>query len=208
MFCIQSLHEHQELDHLFGITPEESKHEDAATKARHERMALAKRMQSRTIPCIEDQGMSLISQSLNLLNLYIILNYHEITIYAAVSELPEQSLVCLEVYPWKSNCDLHALWRKIVTNVCDHITGLKWGQSYVVEPVAFGINKLVMTCVIDDDFVLLADITDPIEQKLKRVVQSVQMVTMNKIPGIRDETRQHVKEHSQINILNKTNEVL
>ena len=74
------------------------------------------------------------------------------------------------------------VWRKIVTTVCANIPGLVWGQTYLVEPVAFGVNKLIMTCTIEDKLVLLADITDPIEQNMKRSVQSVQVVAMTKLP--------------------------
>ena len=58
--------------------------------------------------------------------------------------------------------------------------GLSWGQTYKLEPVAYGIMKLVMTATIVDSQVLLEDITDAIE-KLEDYVQSVNVASMNKI---------------------------
>ena len=58
--------------------------------------------------------------------------------------------------------------------------GLSWGQTFKLEPVAYGIMKLVMTCTIVDSLVLMDDITDKIEG-LEDFVQSVQVASMNKL---------------------------
>lgn len=58
--------------------------------------------------------------------------------------------------------------------------GLVWGETFKLEPVAYGVKKLVMTCTIVDSMVLMDDITDSIEA-LEDWVQSVQCVSMNKI---------------------------
>ncbi len=77
------------------------------------------------------------------------------------------------------------MWRKIVTSVCGGVPGVVWGQTFLVEPVAFGVRKLVFTCVVEDRLVpALADLTDPIEQQLSRAVQSVQVVAMTKLPSL------------------------
>ena len=55
-----------------------------------------------------------------------------------------------------------------------------WGENFKLEPVAFGIKKLVMTCTIVDSLVLLDDVTENIE-KLEDFVQSVTIASMNKI---------------------------
>jgi translation elongation factor EF-1beta len=89
----------------------------------------------------------------------------------------EKSLVVLEVKPWEADTDLVALWHEIVKYQQD---GLTWGESYKLEPVAFGIKKLVLTCTIVDAQVLMEDITDAIE-KLEDFVQSVNVASMNKI---------------------------
>ena len=90
----------------------------------------------------------------------------------------ERSLLVLDVKPWEAETDLVAVWKHIVANKKQE--GLSWGQSYKLEPVAFGIKKLVMTCSIVDSLVLMDDITDFIEG-LEEWVQSVNVVSMNKI---------------------------
>jgi translation elongation factor EF-1beta len=73
--------------------------------------------------------------------------------------------------------DLHALFREI-TKVQKE--GLTWGEGYELKPVAYGINKLVMSCVIVDELVGVDDVTEPIEA-LEDWVQSVDVNTMNKL---------------------------
>ena len=60
------------------------------------------------------------------------------------------------------------------------IDGLTWGSAHKLVPVAFGINKLVISCVIEDEKVLLDDITEPIEA-MEDLVQSVDLCTMNRL---------------------------
>ena len=57
--------------------------------------------------------------------------------------------------------------------------GLTWGEKFELQPIAFGIKKLVMTCSIVDSLILMDDITDGIEA-LDEWVQSVQVASMNK----------------------------
>jgi elongation factor 1-beta len=90
----------------------------------------------------------------------------------------EKSLIVLDVKPWEADTDLVMVWKHICENKVQE--GLSWGQSYKLEPVAFGIKKLVMTCSIVDSLVLMDDITDYIEG-LEEWVQSVNVVSMNKI---------------------------
>lgn len=58
--------------------------------------------------------------------------------------------------------------------------GLVWGETFKLEPIAYGIKKLVMTCTIVDSLVLMDDVTENIE-KLEDHVQSVTVASMNKI---------------------------
>ena len=90
----------------------------------------------------------------------------------------ERSLVVLEVKPWEADTDLVKVWNHIKDNKSQE--GLTWGLSHKLEPVAFGVMKLVMTCSIVDSLVLMDDITDFIEG-LEEWVQSVNVVSMNKI---------------------------
>jgi elongation factor 1-beta len=88
-----------------------------------------------------------------------------------------RSLVTLEVKPWEADTDLHMVFGKIVEYKQD---GLVWGTNKEIVPVAYGICKILMTCTIDDDKVLMDDITDSIES-LEDYVQSVQVLSMNKL---------------------------
>jgi translation elongation factor EF-1beta len=56
---------------------------------------------------------------------------------------------------------------------------LTWNNQPKKLDVAFGIQKLQMGCVIEDDKVLTDDIFEPIEQW--EDVQSVDMVGMQKL---------------------------
>jgi len=89
----------------------------------------------------------------------------------------EKSLVVLEVKPWEADTNLEELWKMITAQEQE---GLSWGQTFKLEPVAYGIMKLVMTCTIVDSLVLMDDITDKIEG-LEDFVQSVQVASMNKL---------------------------
>ena len=89
----------------------------------------------------------------------------------------EKSLLVLEVKPWEADTDLEMVWKKIIEYKQD---GLTWGATFKLEPVAFGIKKLILTASIVDSMVLMDDITDNIEA-LEEYVQSVQVVSMNKI---------------------------
>eukprot|EP00595_Chromulina_sp_UTEXLB2642_P003444 CAMPEP_0196761740 /NCGR_PEP_ID=MMETSP1095-20130614/1046_1 /TAXON_ID=96789 ORGANISM="Chromulina nebulosa, Strain UTEXLB2642" /NCGR_SAMPLE_ID=MMETSP1095 /ASSEMBLY_ACC=CAM_ASM_000446 /LENGTH=226 /DNA_ID=CAMNT_0042111667 /DNA_START=990 /DNA_END=1666 /DNA_ORIENTATION=- len=110
-----------------------STEEIQANKARKERMALAKKLK-------EENDLKSGKK-------------------AKVKE-EEKSLVVLEVKPWEADTDLKALWEKIIEYKQE---GLHWGASYKLEPVAYGIMKLVLTCTIVDKLVLLDDITENIE---------------------------------------------
>ncbi len=58
------------------------------------------------------------------------------------------------------------------------IDGLRWGDEHKFVEIAYGIRKLVVSCVIVDDMVGVNDITDSIEA-MEDIVQSVDMLTMN-----------------------------
>ena len=129
---------------------EETEEEKAANKARKERMALAKRLK-------EEKDAKEGKKK---------------------KEKPvEKSLIVLDVKPWEAECDLEALWKEIIKYEQE---GLQWGATFKLEPVAFGIKKLVMTCTIVDSLVLLDDVTDNIEG-MEDFVQSVVVASMNKI---------------------------
>ncbi|CAH0475068.1 unnamed protein product [Peronospora belbahrii] len=89
----------------------------------------------------------------------------------------ERSQVVIEVKPWEAETDLEELAAKIKALP---VEGLTWGEGHKLVPVAFGIKKLLVQCVIIDDMVLLDDITDAIEG-FEDYVQSVDVASMNKL---------------------------
>ncbi|KAF0690527.1 Aste57867_18076 [Aphanomyces stellatus] len=89
----------------------------------------------------------------------------------------ERSQVVIEVKPWEAETDLEELAVKIKALEVD---GLTWGEGHKLVPVAFGIKKLLVQCIIIDDKVLMDDITDAIES-FEDYVQSVDIASMNKM---------------------------
>jgi elongation factor 1-beta len=126
--------------------------EKAATKARQERMALARKLKEEKDA---KDGKKKDKQ-----------------------KEAEKSLVVLEVKPWEADTDLEGLWKQIVTE--KQQDGLTWGANFKLEPVAYGIKKLVLTATIIDAKVVLDDITEYIES-FDQFVQSVEIASMNKI---------------------------
>eukprot|EP00904_Undaria_pinnatifida_P005973 jgi/Undpi1/2505/HiC_scaffold_13.g05884.m1 len=89
----------------------------------------------------------------------------------------DRSQIVFEVKPWEAGADLKGLFEKIKQ---EKIDGLVWGEAYKLVPVAFGVKKLVLSCVVVDSKVGVEDITDVIE-KFEDDVQSVDMTTMNRL---------------------------
>ena len=139
-----------DMDDMFG-DDDEDEEESAADKARAARMAAALKLKQEADAKKEKKE--------------------------AKAKPIEKSLVVLEVKPWEADTDLKGLWEQIVAK---EIEGLKWGEKFELQPVAFGIFKLVMTCSIVDSVVLMDDVTECIEG-FEEYVQSCQMVSMNKI---------------------------
>merc|ERR1712146_860723 len=88
----------------------------------------------------------------------------------------DRTQIIFEVKGWEAGQDMDGLYKKI-SGIS--IPGLTWGV-YSKQPVAFGVFKLVISCVIFDDEVDLDDITEPIEA-FEDEVQSVELCTMNKL---------------------------
>ena len=63
--------------------------------------------------------------------------------------------------PWEADTDLVMVWNKIKEYKQD---GLVWGESYKLEPVAFGIFKLIIGCSLEDEKISVDnDIVEKIE---------------------------------------------
>ncbi|XP_074658847.1 elongation factor 1-beta-like [Tubulanus polymorphus] len=87
-----------------------------------------------------------------------------------------KSSIILDVKPWEDSTDLVEMERLVRTIQTD---GLVWGASKLI-PVAYGIKKLQIMCVVEDDKVG----TDFLEENIlgfEDHVQSVDIAAFNKI---------------------------
>jgi len=87
-----------------------------------------------------------------------------------------KSSVILDVKPWDDETDMGAMEKKVRTIEID---GLVWGASKLV-PVGYGINKLQIICVVEDEKVSIDALTEEI-QNFEDLVQSVDVAAFNKI---------------------------
>ncbi|XP_017867770.1 PREDICTED: probable elongation factor 1-beta [Drosophila arizonae] len=87
-----------------------------------------------------------------------------------------KSSVLLDVKPWDDETDMKEMENKVRTIEMD---GLLWGASKLV-PVGYGINKLQIMCVIEDDKVSIDLLQEKIEE-FEDYVQSVDIAAFNKI---------------------------
>ena len=69
-----------------------------------------------------------------------------------------KSLVILEVKPWGPEIDLDELGKKIIKEV--KMDGLEWKTEFKKEPVAFGVFKIVIGVVVEDEKVSVDDIQE------------------------------------------------
>ncbi|KAL1491590.1 hypothetical protein ABEB36_012165 [Hypothenemus hampei] len=103
-----------------------------------------------------------------------------LTAYAAKKSkkpvLIAKSSIIIDVKPWEAETDMKLMEdnvRKIATD------GLLWGASKLV-PLAYGIHKLQISCVVEDEKVSIDWLTEQLEA-LEDYVQSVDIVAFNKI---------------------------
>jgi elongation factor 1-beta len=89
-----------------------------------------------------------------------------------------KSMITLDVKPFDDETDLDALAAKIKSEIA--MDGLVWGQKHEKKPLAFGIFKLVVTAVVEDDKVSTDDLTEKIEE-YDDEVQSVDIAAFNKL---------------------------
>ncbi|KAH8376571.1 hypothetical protein KR093_000146 [Drosophila rubida] len=95
---------------------------------------------------------------------------------ATKTALIAKSSILLDVKPWDDEIDLKVMEAEIRKISLD---GLLWGASKFV-PVAFGIQKITISCVVEDEKVSIDWLTEEIE-KIEDLVQSVDIAAFNKI---------------------------
>jgi len=87
-----------------------------------------------------------------------------------------KSSVVLEVKPWDDETDMKETERLVRTIEMD---GLVWGASKLV-PVGYGIQKLQIMCIVEDDKVSVEELQEKIQEN-EDYVQSVDIAAFNKI---------------------------
>ena len=88
-----------------------------------------------------------------------------------------KSLIIWEVKPYEAETDLDALAKEILKIEMD---GLVWKTEYKKEPIAYGVYKILIGCVIEDEKVSTDDLQEKIEA-FEDLVQSVDIAAFNKI---------------------------
>nr|ABM55537.1 putative elongation factor 1 beta' [Maconellicoccus hirsutus] len=87
-----------------------------------------------------------------------------------------KSSIILDVKPWDDETDMTEMDTKVRSIEMD---GLVWGASKLV-PVGYGIKKLQIICIVEDDKVSVDELTEKI-QEFEDFVQSVDIAAFNKI---------------------------
>ncbi|KAI9138437.1 hypothetical protein BKA69DRAFT_1127376 [Paraphysoderma sedebokerense] len=95
---------------------------------------------------------------------------------AAKPKVIAKSMVSLDVKPWDDETDMKALEEGVRAI---QMEGLVWGASKLM-PVGYGIKKLQINCVIQDDLVSTEDLEDKIKD-LEDYVQSVDIAAFQKL---------------------------
>jgi len=90
--------------------------------------------------------------------------------------LVAKSNVILDIKPWDDETDMAELEKGVRTI---EMEGLLWGASKLV-PLAFGIKKLQISTVIEDDKVSIEELSEKIQEN-EDFVQSVDIAAFNKI---------------------------
>jgi len=87
-----------------------------------------------------------------------------------------KSSVLLDVKPWDDETDMKEMENLVRTIEMD---GLLWGQA-LLKPIGYGINKLTINCVVEDDKISIEELSEKIEA-FEDYVQSVDVAAFNKI---------------------------
>ena len=89
----------------------------------------------------------------------------------------DKSHVILEVKGWDADQDLESLAKKIISTIKKD--GLSWNTGYKLEEVAFGVKKLIIAFLAEDDKCSVQEIVDELES-WENDIQSVEVVSFNK----------------------------
>ena len=95
----------------------------------------------------------------------------------AKKEANQRSLCNLEIKPWEADQDLKALYAKIKKTVVKD--GLKWSEGLKLVDVAFGVQKIICTAVVNQTLSMDAIIEEITEDLFADEVQSMSMTSMS-----------------------------
>ena len=89
-----------------------------------------------------------------------------------------KSIIVFDVKVFEQEQDLDELAKRILA---EQVDGLVWRQEYSKKPVAYGMNKLEIGCIIEDDKVGTDDLFERFQSKWEDEIQSIDIVTFQKL---------------------------
>ena len=87
------------------------------------------------------------------------------------------SIILLEIKIWDADQDLDCLVNKIQKI---EKNGLYWKKDYKLMEIAFGIKKIIMTLIIDDDKISIDELIEEIES-WENEIQSVDILSFKEL---------------------------
>ncbi|KAJ8923697.1 hypothetical protein NQ315_010278 [Exocentrus adspersus] len=91
-------------------------------------------------------------------------------------QLIAKSNIILDIKPWDDETNMKEMEEAVRKIECE---GLLWGAAKLV-PLAYGIHKLQISCVVEDEKVSIDWLTEEL-QAIEDYVQSVDIAAFNKI---------------------------
>ena len=61
----------------------------------------------------------------------------------------------------------------------------EWGEGHEIKPIAYGICKLQVSCVVNDDVVGVDDVKDWLEALFEDKIQSIDVAGFNKATALK-----------------------
>jgi elongation factor 1-beta len=88
-----------------------------------------------------------------------------------------KSLVLLDIRPAEAKEDLDALAKKVISIKKN---GLFWKTEYKIEEIGFGVSKLIVGVVVEDEKVSVDDLIENLTKAYPTEIQSVEIMSFDK----------------------------
>lgn len=88
-----------------------------------------------------------------------------------------KSIITIDIKPWDDETDMDAMLA-FVKSI--EMEGLLWGSHQLI-PIGFGVKKLQINCVVEDDKVSMDDLQDRFETDGEDWIQSSDVAAMSKL---------------------------